>query len=260
MVAELIERLKTGNPAERKAAAQSLGELGPEATAAREALVEALIDQCSQVRFAAAEAIEKVGLDANSAFTIVSDIFNEGEEERHYSSIVALHALGLYGDKAVEMVSEWLRHPSSDTRYVGVQFLEFISVGPSIEAPLLVELVKHETDEWTMNAVLGRIRCLPSDVAANVVASLPEILKPEVAVVEVIDFLGSVSSPEARMALENLLESEQVEWRLKAARVLLHGHGGNCPRAVAVLQKLKDQHPDGEIRARAEIYLASVAD
>jgi hypothetical protein len=59
-VAQLIKKLKNRNPAERKMAAEGLGEIGSEAEEARESLCRAMADPSPSVSNAAASALAKV--------------------------------------------------------------------------------------------------------------------------------------------------------------------------------------------------------
>ncbi len=252
MVEKLIEGLLSKEAAERKAAAEALGKLGPDAKAACESLVDTLVDDSPQVQFAALEALEKIGLSADSAFMFVEEIFYS-DDETHFAYVVALKALGLYGDRALELIREWVLHSDPVVRLVAIRFLKFISVDPSVELPILMELIKTESDEMNMEILLERVEQLSMEATTSVVASVDDILTPDNPIRKIIEFLGRLSIPQATAALEQLLNSKHDSWRLRAAIVLQQRNPH--AQAISTLNALKDAYPDDDIGATAALYL-----
>lgn len=239
---KLIEQLENGDANARRAAAESLKQLGSEAAAARLSLVEALIDDCPQVQFAAASALEQIGICEESAFPIVSEIFDD--EEARYCSVLGLRALGLYGDKALEMIRAWIKDPASDVSLTAVRFLKFIGVDPSVEISLLKERVKAESDGTVMEVILERIEALGRSAVAE---ALPYALERVNAGagdvdIELATFLGRSRTAEAIEALDNLLLSERDRPKYVAIMGLVCAGGDHAQKTVPHLIALKQKH------------------
>src|SRR3954468_9962753 len=97
---ELVQKLKSKDTDERRAAARALGEMGAEAKPASEALLRALKDSDLFVRRFAAEALGKIGPEAKGAVPALTTLINSKSEKKEVLEAV-VDALGKMGAMGV---------------------------------------------------------------------------------------------------------------------------------------------------------------
>jgi HEAT repeat protein len=89
-VTPLIEALKDQDAKVRKAAARSLGVIGPEAKAAMVPLISALRDSNDEVKAAAAAAVREFGRDAKDAVPALTEMYKSTNNDLRAQAALAL--------------------------------------------------------------------------------------------------------------------------------------------------------------------------
>ena len=110
---ELTQKLKDKDTDTRRAAAQSLAEMGANAKPAVAALTAALKDSDLFVRRFSAQALGSIGEDASSAVPALSDMLKNNKEKKEAQEAAAL-ALGKIGSSGVTALTAAVKDHDKD--------------------------------------------------------------------------------------------------------------------------------------------------
>jgi hypothetical protein len=144
----LIQALEDEAAAMRKAAAEALGEVGPEEEGVVPALAQALGDEDEDVRWAAAEALEAIGPQAAEAVPALMQAL-EDEDNSVTVRRAAAQALGAIGPQAVEAVPALARALGDESSTLSEDAAEALGrIGPgAVEAiPALILALENEVE------------------------------------------------------------------------------------------------------------------
>ena len=159
-ITQLIDDLKSGNTQERRNAARSLGELGPEAAEALPALIPALDDGDEQVWFHAVTAIARIGSQALPAVpALLEDLAESGRKGANPKWYRSAFALGSIGPVALPKLRPALKNPDSRIRSGAAKALGWFGEKAAPAIPGLVELLNDENGNVRLHAAetLGKI-------------------------------------------------------------------------------------------------------
>jgi hypothetical protein len=142
----LIQALEEGTAWEREVAPKALSEFGPEAVEAVPALIEALESTGDDVRRAAAEAMLEIAPEAGAVEAIPALIKALGDEQLNVRGCAA-EALGMFGPEAAEAVPaliQTLEDERAPVRMAAAQALGRIESGTSEAVPALIQALDDE--------------------------------------------------------------------------------------------------------------------
>lgn len=269
----------------RMAAARSLGIIGPEARTAVPALVGALRDQETGVRWEAAAALGRIGKDSVPA--LIGGLWDRDVKVRH----TATYALGVVGpeaDAAIPALIHRLKDLNAGVRASAASSLSGIGA-PAL--PALMDLLAREPGaerEAAANLLLGfygskgpagqsRLRLAQDDAPGARARAIEKLgtLRPADDVVPKV-LLGSLRDPavEVRSAALKALDPESLKpatlvpaliWCLRdespavrecSARVM-GNIGAPAQPAVAILKRLAED-PEEPARAAAKEALGKI--
>lgn len=168
-IAELTQKLKDKDADTRRAAAQSIAEMGAEAKPAVAALTAALKDSDLFVRRFSAQALGEIGADAKGAVPGLSAILKDGKEKKEVQEAAAL-ALGKIGLPGITPLIAVLKDHEKD---------------PSVRRNAVLGLGKMGTDaksaiptmisEMNNNDGGGKKMANPDSLKSDIVNALGEI-------------------------------------------------------------------------------------
>jgi HEAT repeat protein len=141
----LTARLKDGSTSVRRAAACTLGKMGPKAGEAVPALSEALQDVDTVTRVAAASSLGDIGPAARTAVPHLGRAVKEGETGIRGAAAYALGRMGPAAKAAVPDLIEALKDKNQHMRTSAAQALG--RIGPAA-SPAVPELIAALHDEW----------------------------------------------------------------------------------------------------------------
>jgi HEAT repeat protein len=138
----LVQQLKTGDADQRRGAAKSLYELGPEAKDAVPDLAQALKDKDLFVRRFAAQALGEVGPDAaKQAVPALKAVLSDSKKEVVEA---AATALGKMGTEGITTLTDLIKDKKQDVnvKKLAVQGLGKAGPGAKEAVPALIDVVK----------------------------------------------------------------------------------------------------------------------
>ena len=159
-ISQLIDDLQSGNTQERRNAARSLNELGPESAEALPALILALDDGDEQVWFHAVTAIARIGRQALPAVpALLEDLAESGRKSANPKWYRSAFALGSIGPIALPKLRPALKNPDSRIRSGVAKALGWFGEKAAPAIPGLVELLNDENENVRFHAAetLGKI-------------------------------------------------------------------------------------------------------
>jgi HEAT repeat protein/S1-C subfamily serine protease len=207
-VVRLIGALGDPDAEVRARAARRLGERGPDAGAALEALVKALSDPAGNVRRAAALAVRLVGLPTEGNLDFLLEALKSGQVEARAYASEALGKMGPSARPAAASLVEALSDQAAVVRYNAARALA--GLGPAVKGAAFPALVRglNDPDDDVRAAVqtaLDRMKPLKVGDVPPLLALTRDKAAPIDSRVSAIRFLGSIG-PDARgRALADLL-------------------------------------------------------
>ncbi len=140
----------------RRAAADALGQIGPEAKAAVPHLVELLKDSDTDVRRAAAGALGQIGPAAKDAVPHLVDLLKDPVEDVRRAAAYALGQIGAEAKAAVPHLVELLKDPNCNVRRAAAYALGQIGAEAKDAVPHLIDLLK-DSDTDVRRAAAGAL-------------------------------------------------------------------------------------------------------
>ena len=159
-VDQLIANLKVKYWPDRYRAAEALGTLGPAASSAVPALIDALSDQEALVRSAAAQTLGNIGAGAKAA---VPDLIRALKDKQPLVRAAAAEALGKIeqgGSRALPSLLAALKDPELSVRLAAETALAMVSPGSKsdhAQVPTLVVRIKSVSDLISDAKYLGTV-------------------------------------------------------------------------------------------------------
>jgi len=150
----LLELLRSDSSEVRWTAADALGQIGPDAAGAAEALGAALKDDDPLVRRVAAEALGKIGPDARAAVPALIDMLNTEDRLHAVKALIRFRAAARDAASALIAV---LKDPSAEVRWNACEALGDMRADAAV--PALQELLADPEDKVREHAAeaLGEI-------------------------------------------------------------------------------------------------------
>jgi HEAT repeat protein len=245
----LIEGLKSDEVSIRRNAAFALGEIGPDAQTATEALTSALRnDQDIEVRRNAAFALGEIG---SSAIPELLDSLGD-KDSRMRRNVAA--ALVRIGQPAVPRLIQLLHAENSIIRNNAAGILGRIGPKAKKAIPALEKALQDEDKAfcWTVKQALRKIKQVTVDDLIECLNDKDIIIRSHA-----VESLGEMG-PEAKSAVPQLilcLKDQKAEVRKKAALALA---GIGKPALPALIESL--QNEDVRIRKNAAFCLGEMGE
>jgi HEAT repeat protein len=241
--APAVTRALTDDPEAyvRVAAANTLGELGPDAREATSALTRSLRSDDASLRLAAATALGRLRPDGAATVTALIASLSDGEHRVRRAAVQALGEVGPPAAQAVPFLVDLLRPPGDSMVPDAAEALG--KIGDSVAVtPLIEVLSRSEGNHWVAAAkALGRLGPGAAAAAPLLLERLgdEQPWKRRVAV----QALGVIGAPElAAPALIGLLDTRDIELRIDVARAL--GALGPAAGEVAARALLRRYYED----------------
>jgi HEAT repeat protein/beta-lactamase regulating signal transducer with metallopeptidase domain len=246
VVNALIGRLKDENAGVRKAAANSLGQLGdPRAVAP---LIAVLADSDAEVRYTAIDAL--ASLEDRRAIGPIAGLLKDPVTDVRRNALSALS----HWDQGVPtaQVVALLDDPDADVRREAVSLLEHLEVRSS--GPAIAKLVHDQSSDVRQTAIqaLGNLGAQSSAAAITEALSDPNSDVRESA----ISALNDLKAPIAETTLLNLLKDPDPDVRQRAAQ--LAGERSITAAIPALRRMIDDQR--SSVRETATQALGNIAD
>jgi HEAT repeat protein len=280
-VSKQIKKLKSKNAEIRKKAAEALGDMGPAASAAVPALIEAFKDKDYFVNQAVVKALGKIGEPALPALmTAVSD--NEEKVRTHaIETIGVMGKSGLDVKQAIPLLINAMNDKSYDTQWAAVEalvnlnedalpqliqamatgegkipenaILTMVLIGPEaqVAVPGLIGIIKNDAKKDLHNqavSALGKIGGLAIPALVELVKKGdPRIIKLVIPAFALFwsNGLGLEARPYILGPLEKELKSDDANKRIEAARNL-GDLGFYSEQIVANLEKMLESEITNE--------------
>jgi HEAT repeat protein len=169
--------LEHPNPMVRSFAARTLGEIGPPAIAATDALKKALGDMHGLVCIEAAVALCRLGVAMDEASALMKRVLDAPNDSGAAAAIEGITRMGETGKKLVPLALEKLKSPSSPARLAAVTLVGLLS--PKEASNAAIELGKLAIDpdpevRRRVGAVLEYIGPFGAPAAEAVGKALPD--------------------------------------------------------------------------------------
>lgn len=247
----LVKSLKHGNPGTRTIAARQLGRKGPEAVPM---LTEALGDENEDVRKAAIDSLGNIGPEAKRAIPALTESLKDEDAD---VSMAVIRSLRSVDPEAITPLIEALKVEHGVVRRSAAQAL--MEMGPKAKdaMPALAEVLKSDPDDdvrCTAALALG-------SMGPEAIPALTEVLQDtgvrysrvRVAAVNALGNMGPVAIP----ALTPVLKNKDVRnWDVRVAAV--HAIGNMGPEAIPVLTDVLRSEKDKEFLPRVAYALSSI--
>ena len=253
-VESLVAALKDQNEDVRKAAARTLGDMGPNAKAAVPALIDGLKDE--NLRFNAAIALGQIG---TASIAPLIEALKDHEEDVRKSAASALGQIGPDAKAARPHLVDVLEDENAAVRASAARALG--QIGPIVEAFLhLIDALEDPNDHVSESAAHALEQIGPNAKAS--VSRLVEALKDRSAYVRLIAArtLGQIG-PDANVAVPDLIEVMKDPERdvRQIAREALGQIGPGAEAAVPhLVEVLKDRNSLSAAHSLVQIGTAAV--
>ncbi len=251
------ERDEIDSAATRRAAAEAVGKLGPDAEAAVPALIEALavtkMSPDGDTRRAVVNALGRIGPGASAAVPALMGCLAAG------GANAAVEALGRIGPAAVQATPELIRAKAPSYENEQDLIRAFVRIGEGT-LPGVIHILKAKETSFRPRAI--EIVAAFGPAARDAVPALIEILSEDDSNLRqsVVRALGHIG-PEARAAIPHLLkllEKNLAEGGSECAEATaLGGIGALAKEAVPTLLKAADSEQDN-VRATACLALGRI--
>jgi HEAT repeat protein len=254
-VARLIDRLHDKSSDVRRTAAESLGGLGPAASAAALDLVRLLRDTDPGVRQAAADALGRIGSAASAVIPDLIKLLGHPKADVRGAAAYALGGLGPAASAAIPDLIRLLHDPDKELQGLAAYALGRVGPAAAAAAPDLVRLM-HDPEanlRWIATKALGGLGSAASAVIPDLIKLLGH---PKAAVrgaaAESLGWFGPAASA-AIPDLIRLLRDPDTGTRRAAAYAL----GRLGPRAKAAVPELARllQDPEPDVQGAADAAL-----
>ena len=170
-----IKNLDLQHADDRKHAAETLGEIGPEAKDAIPRLVELLMDLKEALREAAAGALGEIGSAAKDAVPKLVALLKDTHDYVRLAAASALGEIGAEAKDAVPYLIELLKDPDAGVRAAAASALRWIGASAKDAVPHLIELLK-DPDAGVRAAAASALGVIGAE-AKDAVPHLIELLK-----------------------------------------------------------------------------------
>jgi len=266
----------------RRAAADTLGKIGADATDVVSALLEALEDEASGVRYAGACALGNMGRDAKSAVPALIEALKDEDSHVRRAAARALGKMGPAAKSAVPALTKALK-ASEVCKYPGGKYDVYSdlrraaacalgNIGPDAKSAVAV-LTKALEDEYAgvRSNVVSALKQLGAFTPELEVATTEFEIKISILdmrhfgvelgrfgrIIPPIERLIKVGKPAVPVLIELVKdEDEDKDMRQGAARVL--GRIGPAARAAVPALIELSQNEDGDVREAAALALSSI--
>jgi HEAT repeat protein len=235
-VAQLIERLQSGELQDRREAAWDLAEFGPEAAPAVAALAQAAADGDPQVANGALQALGRIGPAAAVAIPDIFAQLRQGDGQRRYR---AAYALGRTAKADNPLFREGLRDRSPALRAATAEAVGWMGDGAGAVVGDVAPLLGDESDD-VVNAATGALRKL-GPLAVPSLCQLLDTADP-LQQQRAAQLLAEIGPPavEAKAPLLKLATSQQPAVRAAAVTALASATADDAAARDAIVAALGD--------------------
>jgi len=252
---KLIDCLKDSDGDVRWAAVATLGRIGPEARAAVPVLTEALKD--SILRGMAADSLGAIGPDARAAVPGLKRLIESGDKDGRWPAAIALVRIGGPGAEAATPVFiDALKASDAGQRWDALCYLQRLGPRASAAVPAIKALLKSP-DAFLRELAVVTVGKIGPDAKAAVPELLPllggddEDLRPRAAVS--LAEIGTSALP----GLSQQLRNGNADARYWAAQALARVGPMASQFAVFLAERLSDD-PDANVRGAAAVALGEI--
>ena len=240
----------------RRAAAESLGQLGPAAVAAVPALIERLADPDWHVPHLGAEALGRIGPAARRAIPDLMNVVEDSarETELRIAAIGALGRMGPDGHMAISVLVKALADPCPEVAREAM--LSLAAFGPAAVRPLIAAL--DNTDGYADCNAAEALGLIGPHAAAATGALIQTVAQVESATGYHAQAPLLAIGPAAVPGLAEALTDEDEDVRATAARIL--GLLGPKAESAAAALSAATADPDEYVRFHAELAMKRIGE